>query len=93
MNDQRVEEAVAAIGRAGGLVTLDELAHMWQVSRQDLRRRVERGELPEPIKKVAGAPVYLLAQVEGLRYLGGRPRGISARFEQVNPRRGPGSAA
>ena len=77
-----VGEALAALERAGGLVTPNELAKEWAVTRQAVARRIERGEFPPPLKTVAGTEVYLRAQVEPLRYPE-RLRGISAQHARI----------
>jgi hypothetical protein len=84
-DDPNVHEALAAIERAGGLITREEIAKEWRVPLQTVMRRIERGEFPPPLRRVSGSEIYLRAQVEPLRFVGGILRGVSARHQQIDP--------
>jgi hypothetical protein len=62
-----VDDAMAALERAGGLVTPRELAAEWGVSEQAIAGRIARGNFPEPIKTAGRVRLYLRDQVEPYR--------------------------
>ena len=67
LSQQTVEQAVAAIDAAGGLVTPQELAQEWGVSPQAIAYRIARGHFPEPVKQAGRVRLYLRGQVDHLR--------------------------
>ncbi len=65
--DVDVEQAIAAIEKAGGLVTPKEIAAEWGVSEPAIGERIRRGTFPEPVKKAGRVRLYLRSQVEPYR--------------------------
>lgn len=63
----RSKAAIAAIEKAGGLVTPREIAGEWGVSEQAVADRIARDNFPEPVKVAGRVRLYLRDQVAPYR--------------------------
>lgn len=67
MSARSVQAAIRALDKAGGLVTPQEIADEWGVSKQVVSKWITAGKFPEPIKVAGRVRLYLRAQVEPFR--------------------------
>ena len=70
MSARSVTAALRAIDKAGGLVTPQEIADEWGVSKQVVSKWITADKFPEPVKVAGRVRLYLRNQVEPFR-----PRG------------------
>lgn len=67
MSTRSAQAARRAIAKAGGLVTPQEIAAEWGVSKQVVSKWITAGRFPEPIKVAGRVRLYLRDEVEPLR--------------------------
>lgn len=67
MTARDIDRLRAAIERAGGLVTLADLAREWNVSTQRAHQIAETDAFPEPVATVGGRKLWAMTQLEGWR--------------------------
>jgi hypothetical protein len=67
MTARDIDRLRAAIDRAGGLVTLADLARLWGVSTQRAHQIAEANAFPEPVATVGGRKLWATAQLAGWR--------------------------
>ncbi|MFT4034138.1 MAG: hypothetical protein QM679_01020 [Patulibacter sp.] len=60
----RARRAWDALQRAGGVVTLGDLADRWQVTRQRASARANTPGFPEPVVTVGKSGIWLSAEVD-----------------------------